>query len=189
MECCHTRHLYTSFRCYYWPKTNQPWRHVVIWTNSCAKMASVFCKANYVMAVQIVRIIQMKSIVVSRQESQNGIYKKIKKRVSQCKRKRPFNITLFIMSYCICILVSLFFSIDLKMCRKPDWFQCSLPHGPCLSSDLICNGIENCPGGEDELDCVESERGSSKDFGIGGWHSMQRNCSQYEFTCQSDRSD
>ncbi|KAM7347718.1 putative vitellogenin receptor yl isoform 1-T1 [Cochliomyia hominivorax] len=78
---------------------------------------------------------------------------------------------------------------DLKMCRKPDWFQCSLPHGPCLSSDLICNGIENCPGGEDELDCVDNQRGgSSKDFGIGGWHSSQRNCSQYEYTCQSDRS-
>lgn len=85
-----------------------------------------------------------------------------------------------------------FIAKDLKMCRKPNWFQCSLTHGPCLSSDLVCNGIENCPCGDDEVDCVDRQRGggdsSSVDFGIGGWHLEHRNCSQYEFTCLSDRS-
>lgn len=73
------------------------------------------------------------------------------------------------------------------MCRKPNWFQCSLPHGPCLSSDLLCNDIENCPGGEDELNCAHHERSGSTDFGIGGWLTLHRNCSQYEYTCKSDK--
>lgn len=76
---------------------------------------------------------------------------------------------------------------DLKMCREPSWFQCSFTHGPCLSSDLICNGIDNCPGGEDEVNCFDLITDTS-DFGIGGWHAGQRNCSRYEFTCLSDRS-
>ncbi|XP_059222428.1 putative vitellogenin receptor isoform X2 [Stomoxys calcitrans] len=76
---------------------------------------------------------------------------------------------------------------DFKMCRKPNWFQCSTPHGPCLSSDLLCNDIENCPGGEDEANCPHHERSGVTDFGIGGWLTIHRDCTQYEYTCKSDK--
>lgn len=45
-----------------------------------------------------------------------------------------------------------------------------------MSAELICNGIDNCPGGEDELHCP----GRLTSF-------TRRNCSQYEYMCQ-DRS-
>ncbi|XP_075157166.1 putative vitellogenin receptor yl isoform X2 [Haematobia irritans] len=76
---------------------------------------------------------------------------------------------------------------DFKMCRKPNWFQCPTPHGPCLSSDLLCNDIENCPGGEDEANCPQHERSGTSDFGLGGWLTAHRDCTQYEYTCKSDK--
>ncbi|XP_058975127.1 putative vitellogenin receptor [Musca domestica] len=76
---------------------------------------------------------------------------------------------------------------DFKMCRKPNWFQCTLPNGPCLSSDLLCNDVENCPGGEDEQHCAHHERSGASDFGIGGWLTVHRNCTQFEYTCKSDK--
>ncbi|KAH8384977.1 hypothetical protein KR093_003920, partial [Drosophila rubida] len=67
-----------------------------------------------------------------------------------------------------------FCSADYKLCRQPHWFPCAQPHGACLAEELICNGIENCPGGEDERQC---SGGHMMDFG-------PRNCSQYEYMCQ-----
>lgn len=43
----------------------------------------------------------------------------------------------------------------------------------------MCNGIDNCPGGEDELNCP----GRS-----GLFPQRRRNCTSSEWTCQQDRS-
>lgn len=63
---------------------------------------------------------------------------------------------------------------DYKLCRQPHWFPCAQPHGACLAAELICNGVDNCPGGEDELHCPHRMVTS---FG-------HRNCTQYEYMCQ-----
>ncbi|XP_037937352.1 putative vitellogenin receptor [Teleopsis dalmanni] len=71
---------------------------------------------------------------------------------------------------------------DYRKCRKPNWFSCAQPHGPCLNATLVCNGIENCPSGEDESDCEGTARNGKK------WFITKRDCSAYEYMCQSDKS-
>ncbi|KAI9589328.1 putative vitellogenin receptor [Glossina fuscipes] len=77
----------------------------------------------------------------------------------------------------------------IKSCKSPHWYQCSDAHGLCVSAELLCNGYENCPKGEDELNCSShSSNASTSEFHIGYGHSMQRNCTQSEFTCKTDKS-
>lgn len=47
----------------------------------------------------------------------------------------------------------------------------------------MCNGIDNCPGGEDELNCPVRPG-----FRFGDTAHRMRNCSKYEFMCQQDRT-
>lgn len=47
----------------------------------------------------------------------------------------------------------------------------------------MCNGIDNCPGGEDELNCP-----TRSGFRFGDFVQKKRNCSDQEYTCQVDRS-
>lgn len=61
--------------------------------------------------------------------------------------------------------------LDAKMCRKPKWFMCS-DNRTCIPSTFVCNDIENCPDGDDELNCE----------GRNAW--TPRNCTDSEYTCQ-----
>ncbi|XP_070072746.1 vitellogenin receptor Yl [Drosophila takahashii] len=74
---------------------------------------------------------------------------------------------------------------DYRLCRAPHWFPCAQPHGACLAAELMCNGIDNCPGGEDELNCP-----SHPGLGFRLWDTPRRmrNCSEFEFMCQQDRT-
>uniref|UniRef100_A0A1A9W8J7 EGF-like domain-containing protein n=1 Tax=Glossina brevipalpis TaxID=37001 RepID=A0A1A9W8J7_9MUSC len=78
---------------------------------------------------------------------------------------------------------------DLKTCYPPRWFQCSGARELCVSAELLCNGYENCPRGEDELKCSSHLSNiSTTAFNTSYWHSTQRNCTQFEFTCKMDNS-
>ncbi|XP_002024364.2 putative vitellogenin receptor [Drosophila persimilis] len=75
---------------------------------------------------------------------------------------------------------------DYKLCREPHWFPCAQPHGACLAAELKCNGIDNCPNGEDEINCPSGILGMSSRF--GSFRKLPRNCSASEYMCQRDRS-
>ncbi|XP_055844737.1 putative vitellogenin receptor isoform X2 [Episyrphus balteatus] len=60
---------------------------------------------------------------------------------------------------------------DFKLCRKPNYYQCS-DGKTCIPSAFVCNGDENCPDGGDEIQCE----------GKSGWPS--ENCTDTEYTCE-----
>ncbi|XP_055910424.1 putative vitellogenin receptor [Eupeodes corollae] len=65
---------------------------------------------------------------------------------------------------------------DFKLCRKPNYYQCS-DEKTCIPSSYVCNGDENCPDGGDERECAGGSSSSS----------LMANCTDTEYTCE-DRS-
>lgn len=70
------------------------------------------------------------------------------------------------------------FVITLDICLKPNWFYCAnSTFETCISPELVCNGLQNCPSGEDEMNCND----------IKPPKKYSGDCTHVEFKCQRDQ--
>lgn len=82
---------------------------------------------------------------------------------------------LFIKFICFIYIFFNYFDFltEKKLCRAPQWFRCK-SDGSCISSSYVCNGQEDCIGGEDEeADCANHKV-----------HHISPPCSADEFRCK-----